>query len=102
MWGTPEAPQRKPTLGKVPADGVASVLPSITDTRRSVDLNQNQKPSAPCGVFSDNSRGLQSIFTEKRIPFLIVSGYPTVLVLPNPVSADDFCVGLNLVSDGGH
>lgn len=51
-------------------------------------------------VLADGNSGpLQAILTEKRIPFVVISGYPSVLVRGNedqqvlhkPVSPDELC-----------
>jgi DNA-binding NarL/FixJ family response regulator len=49
-----------------------------------------------------NSRALQAILTERRIPFVVVSGYPSVLVrerkdqrvLHKPVRPDQLCAAV--------
>jgi hypothetical protein len=52
-----------------------------------------------------NSRTLQALLTEKRLPFVVISGYPSVLVrerkdqqvLDKPVIADNLCTALRAV-----
>jgi two-component SAPR family response regulator len=54
-----------------------------------------------------NSRALQGLLTDKRIPFVVISGYPSVLVRENkdqqvlhkPVTADNLCTAVRAVCD---
>jgi two-component system, response regulator PdtaR len=54
-----------------------------------------------------NSRTLQALLTEKRIPFVVISGYPSVLVrarkdqqvLHKPVTADNLCAAVRAICD---
>jgi two-component SAPR family response regulator len=54
-----------------------------------------------------NSRTLQGFLTDKRIPFVVVSGYPSVLVreskdqqvLHKPVTADNLCAAVRAVCE---
>jgi two-component SAPR family response regulator len=54
-----------------------------------------------------NSSTLQALLTEKRIPFVVISGYPSVLVreskdqqvLHKPVTADNLCTAVRAICD---
>jgi hypothetical protein len=56
-----------------------------------------------------NSSALQSVLEEKRIPYVVVSGYPPVLVrtggdqrvLRKPVTPEHLCAALVAVCGGG-
>jgi two-component SAPR family response regulator len=72
-------------------------------------LNQHHVDAAIVDfVLADgNSSTLQAILTERRIPFVVVSGYPSVLVreskdqqvLHKPVTADHLCAAVLAVCD---
>jgi DNA-binding NtrC family response regulator len=55
-----------------------------------------------------NSSALQTVLKERRIPFVVVSGYPPVLVrtdrtqqvLHKPVTSDHLCAALVAACDG--
>ncbi|NJO23165.1 MAG: response regulator [Sphingomonadales bacterium] len=55
-----------------------------------------------------NSSALQMVLAERRIPFVVVSGYPAVLVresqdqhvLHKPITADHLCAAVLAVCDG--
>jgi CheY-like chemotaxis protein len=57
----------------------------------------------------DNSSALQTVLEQKRIPFVVVSGYPPVLVrtggdqrvLRKPVTPDHLCAALIAACEGG-
>jgi two-component SAPR family response regulator len=54
-----------------------------------------------------NSSALQTLLAEKRIPFVVISGYPSILVresdeqrvLHKPVSSDDLCAAVLAVCE---
>jgi two-component SAPR family response regulator len=72
-------------------------------------LNQHHVDAAIVDfVLADgNSSTLQAILTERRIPFVVISGYPSVLVreskdqpvLHKPVTADNLCAAVLAVCD---
>lgn len=76
-----------------------------------VHLKQHRVDAAVLDfVLADgNSSKLQSLLTEKRIPFVVISGYPSVLVrerkeqhvLHKPVNQDELCAAVLAVCGGG-
>jgi DNA-binding response OmpR family regulator len=56
-----------------------------------------------------NSSALQAILTERRVPFVVISGYPSVLVreseeqrvLHKPVNPDELCAAVLALCNGG-
>ena len=88
----------------------AEIMGTARTVREVIDhLNQHYVDVAIVDfVLADgNSSALQAILTERRIPFVVVSGYPSVLVreskdqqvLHKPVTADLLCAAVLAVCD---